>query len=408
MARTRSGNVNANGNRDQPPAIEQIPVVVAAAEPITMAGVQAMIQAMLDRQMEETRRLLQQNREEATIQIEQPELNEGQTEEGNYSGTVGQVNPPIVRQNNQDDEVERNGCKYKDFLTCKPSTFTGKEDPIGVMDWILEMELAFMTCSCKGKQQTTFAVRQFRGGVVRWWNTLGKTLSPNEPLQLTWAEFLVHFKRRYCSAQNLLELENQFLTLKKGSMSIDEYTNNFTEKMEFALRLVPDELTKIDKYAKGLPWEYAVPVRQAPTLEAAIWAAKSVEEMIKGRAANKTEVGEKRKFEGSAKPDERSKSSTRKFRGGGSEERWCEKCKKKHSGKCSEEVTCFKCGKHGHYANECKFNKRVCYECNEEGHFKQDCPKREGATKPNVPPKPKARAFQMILDEADDNARNQG
>ena len=66
MARTRSGNVNANGNRNQPPVIKQIPVVVAAVEPITMAGVQAMIQAMLDRQMEETRRLLQQNREEAT------------------------------------------------------------------------------------------------------------------------------------------------------------------------------------------------------------------------------------------------------------------------------------------------------------------------------------------------------
>ena len=80
---------------------------------------------------------------------------------------------------------------------------------------------------------------------------------------------------------------------------------------------------------------------------------------------------------------------------------------KKHTGKCREEVTCFKCGKHGHYANECTFNKRVCYGCNEEGHFKQDCPKREGATKPNVSPKPKARAFQMILEKASDDARNQ-
>ena len=107
----------------------------------------------------------------------------------------------------------------------------------------------------------------------------------------------MQFKRKYCSTQNLLELETQFLTLKKGSMTIDEYTNNFTDKIEFALRLVPDELTKIDKYAKGLPWEYVVPVRQAPTLEATIWAAKSVEDMIKGRAASKLEVVEKRKFE---------------------------------------------------------------------------------------------------------------
>ena len=70
MERTRSGNVNANGNINQPSVIEQIPVMKAAAEPVTMAGVQAMIQAMLDRQMEETRRLLQQNREEANIHIE--------------------------------------------------------------------------------------------------------------------------------------------------------------------------------------------------------------------------------------------------------------------------------------------------------------------------------------------------
>ena len=310
----------------------------------------------------------------------------------------------MVRRINQGDGVERNECKYKDFMTCKPSTFTRKEDPIGVMDWISKMQLAFMTCGCKGKLQTIFAVRQFRGGVVRWWNSLGNTISPNEPLQLTWAEFLVRFKRKFYSAQNLLELENQFLTLKKDNMSIDEYTNTFTDKMEFSLRIVPDELAKIDRYAKGLPWEYIVPVHQAPTLEAAIWVAKFFQEMIKGRTANKVKVGEKRNFEGSPRSDEKrkfSKSSLKNFEGGGDEVRWCDKCNKKHLGKCGEEVTCFKCGNHGHYANECASSKKVCYECNEKGHISINCPKR------NEPTNPKARAFQMILDEADGNARNQ-
>ena len=76
---------------------------------------------------------------------------------------------------------------------------------------------------------------------------MGKILSPNEPLQLTWAAFLVYFKQKFYSTQNLLELENQFLRLKKDSMSFDEYTNSFTDKMELALRIVPSELTKVDK-----------------------------------------------------------------------------------------------------------------------------------------------------------------
>ena len=134
MERTCSRNVNANGNINQSLVIEQILVVEAAAEPITMVGVQAMIQAMLDRQMEETRRLLQQNREEATIQIEQPELNEGQIEEGNYSGTVGQANPSIVRQNHQDGGNDGRGCKYKDFMASKPPSVSGSPTPVEVMN----------------------------------------------------------------------------------------------------------------------------------------------------------------------------------------------------------------------------------------------------------------------------------
>ena len=74
-------------------------------------------------------------------------------------------------------------------------------------------------------------------------------------------------------------------------MYIDEYTNSFTNNMEFALRIVPDELTKIDKYTKGLPQEYVMPVYQAATLKAAIQAAMSVEEMIKSIATKKVELG---------------------------------------------------------------------------------------------------------------------
>ncbi|XP_023731876.2 uncharacterized protein LOC111879650 [Lactuca sativa] len=163
-------------------------------------------------------------------------------------------------------------------------------------------------------------------------------------------------------------------------------------------------MTKVDKYAKGLPWEYVVLVRQTPTLEAAIWSAKSVEEMIKGRASSKVKVGEKRQFEGSSKSNKKNKSGSKKYGGGGNEAKWCEKCKKKHSEKCSEEVTCYKCGRTEHYANECTSNKKVCYGCNEEEHIAKDLPKNKEAARPIVPPNPKAKAFQMTLEAAKEAA----
>lgn len=151
-------------------------------------------------------------------------------------------------------------------------------------------------CGCNGKLQTTYVVRQFRGGVVRWWNTLEKTISPNKPLYLTWEEFLVHFKCKFDLAQNLLELENQLLTLNKDNIFIA-----FIDNMELTLCLVPYQLTKFDKYEKIIPWEYLMPVRQALTLEAAIWVAKFVEDMIIKGTTDGVEIGEKKKNEGFSK-----------------------------------------------------------------------------------------------------------
>ena len=106
-----------------------------------------------------------------------------------------------------------------------------------------------------------------------------------------------------------MELENHILALTMRSMSVDEYTNAFTDKMEFALQLVTDKLTMIERYAKGLPWEYTVSVKQEPTFTATVWAAISVEGMIKKRTIKRAEVDEKRNVEGCNNNKKRRRSS---------------------------------------------------------------------------------------------------
>ena len=90
MVRTQSGfgNANGNANANKRSVIERAPEVVVAPEPIMMVGAQAMIRAMMAEQREEMRQMLL-NMDEPTVPIMQPELNEGQVEERNYSRTVG-------------------------------------------------------------------------------------------------------------------------------------------------------------------------------------------------------------------------------------------------------------------------------------------------------------------------------
>ena len=189
MVRTRSGNVNANGNRNQPPVVQQIPVVEEVApEPVTMAGVQAMIRAMLAEQREEMRRML--NRDEPTMPIEQPELIPEQSEEGNYSRQVSQVGTQGEQRDGPEGRNNKDGRMYKNFLGAKPPSLSGSPKPVEIMDWISEMEMVFESCSCSEKQKTVFAVRQLKTGVLSWWKLLADTMPRGEALKMSWEEFL--------------------------------------------------------------------------------------------------------------------------------------------------------------------------------------------------------------------------
>lgn len=320
MARTRSGNVNTNGDRNQPPVVQQILVVEEVApEPVTMAGVQAMIQAMLAEQREEMRRMLHENRDEPTIHVEPTEPVPEQSEEGNYSRQVSQVGTQGERRDVLEGRNNKDGRMYKNFLGAKPPSLSGCPKPIEIMDWISEMEMVFESCDCSEKQKTVFAVRQLKTGVLSWWKILADTMPRGEALKMSWDEFLEQLKMQYCSEIDMIDLNNEFQNLKKGRMSIDDYAAVFMEKMKLFPYRVPTELSKIEKFANGLPADFGPTVKMATTLKSAVRAAKNVETQQKERGLERTEVGEKRKFDGSSKSNKKSRFSKSGSRGGGSE-----------------------------------------------------------------------------------------
>ena len=81
------------------------------------------IRALLAEHREGMRQLIRENEREPTMPIVQPELNEEMVEEGNYSQTVSQSEPPLVRRNQPDSGNDGCECKYKDFMASKPQDY---------------------------------------------------------------------------------------------------------------------------------------------------------------------------------------------------------------------------------------------------------------------------------------------
>ena len=149
-------------------------------------------------------------------------------------------------------------------------------------------------------------------------------------------------------------INNEFQNLKKGKLSVNEYSATFTEKKKLVPHLIPIELSKVDKFANGLPTEFGPTVKLEKTLKEAIWSAKSLEIQIREHSMDKSEEGEKRKIKCSSKSNKETRFS--KFNDkeleSSNKAQWCEKYKRKQFGRCTENMTCFMYGKTGHYVND--------------------------------------------------------
>ncbi|KAI3739961.1 hypothetical protein L2E82_30375 [Cichorium intybus] len=90
-------------------------------------------------------------------------------------------------------------CTYKTFLGCKPKEFSGTDNPVHAMEWLMHTEKVFRISKCVEGDKVEFATNQLTGNALHWWQVFSKALGPDLTQSLLWEQFKTKFNEEYCS-----------------------------------------------------------------------------------------------------------------------------------------------------------------------------------------------------------------
>jgi len=93
------------------------------------------------------------------------------------------------------------------------------------------MEVVFESCDCSENKKVLFASRMLKDSALDWWNGRKAALSAEYISQMTWVSFSKLFESKYCTPRDKIVMEREFLTLRKGEKTIEDYVTAFYEKL---------------------------------------------------------------------------------------------------------------------------------------------------------------------------------
>jgi hypothetical protein len=137
-----------------------------------------------------------------------------------------------------------------EFLRTRPTTFSQAKDLMDAEYWLKGVEKKLVIAQCTDREKVLFATHRLYGTAANWWETYCNTHVNIDAI--TWKEFTARFRTHYVPRGTMKLKRKEFVDLKQGGMTVNEYLNSFIQLSRYAPDDINTDEKKQDVFLNGL------------------------------------------------------------------------------------------------------------------------------------------------------------
>jgi hypothetical protein len=140
--------------------------------------------------------------------------------------------------------------KHKEFMSHHPPTYSNSTDTLDADDWLKTVTKKLERAQCTDSEMVLYASRRLEGLASDWWDAYSTTHPA--PNTITWQQFRDAFCAHHIPDGVLKLKQREFLSLKQGNMSMNEYLDKFTQLSRYASDKINTYPKRQERFLDGL------------------------------------------------------------------------------------------------------------------------------------------------------------